>query len=130
PTGLVRRDGEVRTGFDVVDVGRHPVPPLLVAHVGGELGAHRRRGVGERGPQAHRLVVTAGDRPSTPSARAPRSPALLQDYVEIFPSAGNAAMTSAFCSSVAPSPDRSNAAWARVESWLPESSGATSTAAV
>ena len=37
---------------DVVDVGRHPVPPLLVAHVGGELGAHRRRV-----PQPHRVVA-------------------------------------------------------------------------
>ena len=58
---LVRRDREVRADLDVVDIGRHPVPPLLVAHVGGELGAQRRRGVGVSGPQPQRLVVAAGD---------------------------------------------------------------------
>ena len=40
--GGVRRDREVGAELDVVDVGRHPVPPLLVAQVGGDLGAFVR----------------------------------------------------------------------------------------
>jgi hypothetical protein len=55
----VRRDRKSRTDPDVVDVRRHQVPPLLVAHVGGELGAHRRGVVGVRGPQPQCLVGTA-----------------------------------------------------------------------
>jgi len=42
----VRRDRKSRTDLDVVDVRQLPVPPLLAAHVGGELGGHRRLGSG------------------------------------------------------------------------------------
>ena len=39
---LSRPGREARADLDVVDVGRHPVPPLLAAHVGRELGHSRR----------------------------------------------------------------------------------------
>jgi len=43
----VRRNRQSRTDFDVLDIWRHPGPPRLLAHLGGELGA-QRCGVGVR----------------------------------------------------------------------------------
>lgn len=52
---------QVWAGSDVVDVdvGGHPFSPLLLAHVGGEPGAHHRRGVGEKWRQRIRTVWSA-----------------------------------------------------------------------